>query len=47
MRTQLLAVGRWAGRFLLVFIEGIEKVLKENMEWECFRMVVRSIRISM
>jgi hypothetical protein len=45
MRTLPLAIGSQPHRFLLVFVQRIEEVLEENMEWECFRMIVGSIWI--
>jgi hypothetical protein len=46
MRTQPAAVGSWAGRLLFVFIERVEEILEENMERQCFRMILGSIGIS-
>jgi hypothetical protein len=46
MRTLPLAVGKWPRWLLLVFVQGIEEVLKENMKGECFRMIVGPIGVS-
>lgn len=39
-------VGKRPYWLLFVFVQGIEQVLKENMKWERFRMIVRSVGIS-
>jgi hypothetical protein len=45
MRTLPLAISSQPYWFLLVFVQRIEEVLEENMEWKCFGMIVGSIWI--